>query len=215
MSTGGRIMGEPTVTSTTGRGLLAADAALLTAGSFCLLVFAPPLGPLVGVAVTWWLHGRRFDAWAAVALLGGVVVGALTLGAAFALVAGVAALAGPLAGSEFTAPSVLLAGVGAVFAGVALWLDARAVGDLASHRRASVRLDVARLAATAATAVFVAVFGYLQFAYPAGEFGTAVVFMLAAAGVGAVALPVADAIHVRFSANDRSTGQPRGPHPAA
>jgi hypothetical protein len=178
---------------------ITADACLFTAASFCLLVVAAPLGIVVGLALTWWLHERPFDRRAAAGLVTGLVVATISVATLAAAIGPSVAALGPVAGSEFALPIATLALVSFVFLTVVVALDVAAVRDLMPSRRRHPRLAFARLAATVVIAVFVAIFTTLQMLYPGGEFGDAAVFGLMAAAAGTVAMFSGQAIAGRIT----------------
>ena len=162
------------------RTTLASDGGLLTAGALVIvgglvlalgsLPHAPVAVAIVGfVAVVvcaplavWRLHARRIDgsstAGAALGCMAGFVSLWVILPVA-GLLGGALARIASLAGSSMsTGDGIAVVGVvaAAVFLGVAIWLDVGAVRDLARSGREHVWLDVARLAATAGYAVYVA-----------------------------------------------------------
>jgi len=176
---------------------LVADACLLTAAALCVLVFAPPFALLIGPGAAWVLHDRRIDRTAAVGCLIGVVAGLVAVGACFVLAALLLDLIGPIGGSEYAAPIVVLVLVGAAFLVLVGALDVAAVRDLMPARRIRVHLDVARLVSTAVIVVFAAVVTSLQTTRPSGESGDAGVFALGAGAVGAVTMMVMSAVRTR------------------
>ena len=176
---------------------LVADACLLTAAALCVLVFAPPFALLIGPGAAWVLHDRRIDRTAAVGCLIGVVAGLVAVGACFVLAALLLDLIGPIGGSEYAAPIVVLVLVGAAFLVLVGALDVAAVRDLMPARSIRVRLDVARLVSTAVIVVFAAVVTSLQTTRPSGESGDAGVFALGAGAVGAVTMMVMSAVRTR------------------
>ena len=176
---------------------LVADACLLTAAALCVLVFAPPFALLTGPGAAWVLHDRRIDRTAAVGCLIGVVAGLVAVGACFVLAALLLDLIGPIGGSEYAAPIVVLVLVGAAFLVLVGALDVAAVRDLMPARRIRVHLDVARLVSTAVIVVFAAVVTSLQTTRPSGESGDAGVFALGAGAVGAVTMMVMSAVRTR------------------
>ena len=176
---------------------LVADACLLTAAALCVLVFAPPFALLIGPGAAWVLHDRRIDRTAAVGCLIGAVAGLVAVGACFVLAALLLDLIGPIGGSEYAAPIVVLVLVGAAFLVLVGALDVAAVRDLMPARSIRVRLDVARLVSTAVIVVFAAVVTFLQTTRPSGESGDAGVFALGAGAVGAVTMMVMSAVRTR------------------
>ena len=176
---------------------LVADACLLTAAALCVLVFAPPFALLIGPGAAWVLHDRRIDRTAAVGCLIGAVAGLVAVGACFVLAALLLDLIGPIGGSEYAAPIVVLVLVGAAFLVLVGALDVAAVRDLMPARRIRVHLDVARLVSTAVIVVFAAVVTSLQTTRPSGESGDAGVFALGAGAVGAVTMMVMSAVRTR------------------
>ena len=176
---------------------LVADACLLTAAALCVLVFAPPFALLIGPGAAWVLHDRRIDRTAAVGCLIGAVAGLVAVGACFVLAALLLDLIGPIGGSEYAAPIVVLVLVGAAFLVLVCALDVAAVRDLMPARRIRVHLDVARLVSTAVIVVFAAVVTSLQTTRPSGESGDAGVFALGAGAVGAVTMMVMSAVRTR------------------
>jgi len=176
---------------------LVADACLLTAAALCVLVFAPLFALLIGPGAAWVLHDRRIDRTAAVGCLIGVVAGLVAVGACFVLAALLLDLIGPIGGSEYAAPIVVLVLVGAAFLVLVGALDVAAVRDLMPARRIRVHLDVARLVSTAVIVVFAAVVTFLQTTRQSGESGDAGVFALGAGAVGAVTMMVMSAVRTR------------------
>ena len=176
---------------------LVADACLLTAAALCVLVFAPRFALLIGPGAAWVLHDRRIDRTAAVGCLIGAVAGLVAVGACFVLAALLLDLIGPIGGSEYAAPIVVLVLVGAAFLVLVGALDVAAVRDLMPARSIRVRLDVARLVSTAVIVVFAAVVTSLQTTRPSGESGDAGVFALGAGAVGAVTMMVMSAVRTR------------------
>jgi len=193
--------------------VLVGDACLFTGATFCVLAVAGgPLALLVGPALAWALHGRKLDGHAIISGLIGLVVALMAVGG---VLAGIPALVRALApagigGSEYTGGLIALIAVSAVFASLLIALDVFALRDLVPARREHVRIDVARLVATAVIVVFGVVITVLQLRNPAMEIGDAGVFALAAAAVGAVTMAVGNAIASRPAAGHSDAGSTSG-----
>lgn len=181
---------------------MAGDAALFTA----VTIVAGPLSLLIGPTAAWLLHGRRLNRAAAISLAVGVVAGLVVVGGVLLVLVGIGWAIGPLGGSEFTYPIVLLAVASILFLAGLVALIVDAVRDLAPARRRHVRLDVARLVATAALAVGVAAMTVIQTRNPATEVGDAGVFALAAGSVAGVAMRVGGRVHERWTKQRTAPG---------
>jgi len=171
------------------RAVLAGDGCLLTAGASSLLypvalALDPRLhswgvwffvlgGFVVGPLVAWILHGRRVGLRATLGAVAGYAAAGVTIGVLAVL-------------------TVVGAGVAVLASVVALvWLDVDAARDLSPARRRHVRLDIARLVATAT--IVASSVGLTAMGEAGGE-RPAVLFLLGAAVVGAVVVTVADAV---------------------
>lgn len=170
------------------------DAALLTA----VTVIAGPLSLIIGPTAAWLLHGRRLSRAAAIGGAIGVVTGIAGVGGLFLVLLAIGSAIGPIGGSEFTYPIVLLSAAGAVFLVGLVALDIDAVRDLARTRRNHIRVDIARLVSTLVLALAVTAITVIQATNPATEIGDAGVFALAAGAVGAITMLVGGMIHARL-----------------
>lgn len=162
---------------------LVGDAALLTAGVWAastgvvaaVVPFVAPgtydwtdasmwalvAGLVAGPLSAWLLHGRRMSWPATGGVMLGYVAGVGAMAALF-LLFGAMAEAGrsagwfPLRGQQAEeAVGLVLLSVGlAAFLVAAVWLDMGAASDMAAHPHARLRLDIARVAASAAFVVY-------------------------------------------------------------
>ena len=164
-------------------------------------------GFFVGPVLVWWLHKRKFGKFEVI----GGVVGFGISGFAIFPVAMVAAAVGWFVGL-FT--SVQYAGALAVlvilvvaFLALLIWLDVISLRDLPAGRREHVPLDVARLLASVAVAVFGAI--VLIKMLGGEDAAEAFAFVLAAGVTGGVVVAVADVI-ARFLSARAEAGAPAG-----
>lgn len=185
---------------------MAGDAALFAA----ITILTGPLSLIIGPAASWLLHGRRVSRATAISLAislaVGIVAGLAVVGGLLAAFGTIGAVIGPIGGSEFTFAITLLSVVGALFTAGLVALVVDAIRDLAPSRRRHVRLDVARLVATAVLVVEGTAITVIQSRNPAAEIGDAGVFALAAGAVAAVAIWVGGRMFVRWARTDGTTG---------
>ncbi len=216
--------------------LLAADGAVITAGTFAAMIglafgldalgVVPLGGPsgsglqlvlsifswllqvsgfVVGPVLVWWLHRRRFGKFE---VIGGVV----GFGLSGAVIFPVAALGGAIGwfvglftSVEFAGAIAYLVLIVVAFVVVMIWVDVRAIRDLARRADARTSLDIARLVATAAVVVFGAIVVAKMLA--GEDAGEAFVFVLAAGVEGAVVVAIADVV-ARFLAKQAAKEVP-------
>lgn len=173
---------------------LVGDSALFTA----IAVVLGPLAVVAGPGAAWLFHGRRIDKTAAISWLLGAVVSFIAVGAIYFMLVALMTAVGPIGGSEFALPIIVLAVAGIVFVSALIALDVDALRDLGPERRAHTRLDVARLIVTAVFAVALVAITLVQRANPASEVGDAGVFALMAGAMGAITMWVGTMIHARL-----------------
>jgi len=185
---------------------MAGDAALFGAIS----IVGGPLALVIGPIASWLLHGRRVSRETAIrlaiSLAVGIVAGLAVVGGFLAAFATLGAVIGPIGGSEFTFAITLLSVVGALFAAGVVALVVDAVRDLASTRRRHVRLDVARLVATAVLVVEGTAITVIQSRNPAAEIGDAGVCAPAAGAVAAVAMWDGGRVFLHLANTDVTAG---------
>ncbi|MCB9134104.1 MAG: hypothetical protein H6636_01670 [Anaerolineales bacterium] len=168
---------------------LVGDAALFAAATFCLLAVAgAPLALIIGPAVAWLLHGRRFNWKVTISELAGIVVGLVIVGGTFSLLAFIGTTIRSQGGSEFTVPLIFLITASTLLFIMIVALDLDSLRDLTSARREHLRLDYARLVSTAIIVIFAILVTVIQLRQPDTEIGDAGVFAIASAAVGGVTM---------------------------
>lgn len=170
---------------------LVGDASLFTATSFCLLaVIAGPLALVIGPAVAWLLHQRRFNAATLLSEIVGLLLSLGVLGGGYLIVVTLLNTLWPESQQDFTAPLMVFIGLSSLFLMLIIGLDLDGLRDLLSARRQHLQLDYARLAATGVIVVFAIIIALGQWLYPETEIGDAGIFALGAALIGAATMLV-------------------------
>jgi len=186
---------------------LAGDGALIMAAACAVLaplasLYQGATFPLMAIGLlapllVWRLHGRRVDGPATSgAVLGyltgvGLALGLLALLAVVGLILMAVGLSDVMNDTD-TGTRIVVGIVVATFLALAVWLDVDALRDLSAKRREHVSLDVARLVATAAGAVYIG--GAVAAAMGPGDFdyAGAILSMGGCGVVGAAVVTVAD-----------------------
>jgi hypothetical protein len=151
-------------------------------------------GVLIGPVIAWRLHGGRPGGPAVIGGLFGLVAGSVAVVLIGLVAAGIATGVTALGGSDIAGAIGVLAIVAVAVLALAAWVDADAVRDLAPKRREHVRIDIARLGATAAIVVFAVGITLAQTADPEGGVAEAGVFAVAAGVLGAFEAAGADGL---------------------
>jgi ABC-type tungstate transport system substrate-binding protein len=167
---------------------LVGDACLFTAATFCLLVVVPYLALIIGPAVAWFLHERRFN-WAVVICeMMGIILGIVVVSIFFILFPLFSNAIGPIGGWEFTVPAIFMITAVIVFLALSILLDINSIRDLFPTRRQHIRLDYARILSTFVIAVFGVIVSLIQTLAPETGVGDAGVFALGAVAVGVITI---------------------------
>jgi hypothetical protein len=178
----------------------AGDAALFSA----ILVAFMPVNLVVAPLLSYFLHRRRIDrptlVWGAVGL---VLGGVLAVGSLLLLVT-LGRLIEPSNWSEFTGGIVLLTIASAAFAALAIALDVAAISDLATRHAGHLRLDVARLVATALLLVGTAVVVAVQLRSPGSQIADVGPFALMSALISAATVFIGAALSARWESRRRA-----------
>lgn len=168
---------------------LIGDAALFATATFCLLaVVGAPLALIIGPAIAWLLHERRFNWKVTLSEVAGIVVGLVIVGGSFSLLALLGNTLSTNGGSEYTVPIIFLLTASTLLFVLIVALDFDGLRDLNADRHVHLRLDYARFVATAIIVIFAIIITFIQLRQPATEIGDAGVFALANAAVGAVTM---------------------------
>lgn len=170
---------------------LVGDASLFTAASFCLLaVIAGPLALVIGPAMAWLLHQRRFNVASLLSEIVGLLLSLGVIGGGYLIVVTLLNTLWPESKQDFTAPLIVFIGLSSLFLMLIIGLDVEGLRDLLSARRQHLQLDYARLIATGVIVVFAIIIALGQRFYPETEIGDAGVFALGAALIGAATMLV-------------------------
>jgi hypothetical protein len=193
-------MSDDVVASQKDTAVIAGDAALIGA----IIVFVGPLAALLGPAAAWWLHGRRFDRSAVLGGLIGLVLAGVAVGAVFMALVTIGEFIGPIGGSEVAFGIMLLVVASVLFLAALIALDVDALRDFARSRRSHLRVDAARLVATALVVTSAVVITVLQTNSPGSQYGDAGVFALMAGANAALTVWFGNLIREHL---ERSFGQ--------
>jgi hypothetical protein len=153
-------------------------------------VFGAPL-------LVWTLHGRHNDSTARLGAGLGFVAGGVTVFAVVMLadIVGALGMVVGLSATKSAGAMAVAVAVAVAFLVVIAWLDVDALRDLSPKRRGHVRIDIARLVATAAYAAFCVGVIVEVGAGPEPDAGVYTgILLLAPGALGAVVVTVAAAI---------------------
>jgi len=149
-------------------------------------------GLLLGPIIVWRLHDRRLDRTAIIAGIAGFAIGGALVMPVAMLGAFFDWFVGLFTTTQFVGAIGYLVLLVLAFLVATVWADVDAFRDLSAAHRSHVRLDVGRLVATAAAAVFAGIVIAMMFA---GEDAVeALAFLLLAAFLGAAVVTIADLV---------------------